>query len=77
LAPVEPFTHDGIETALRDMAKEMELKPAIAFHPIRVAIAGRTNTPPLFGSIEVLGKEVTLNRIINAIVKVRAVSSVG
>jgi len=33
------------------------------FQPIRVAVCGRKNAPPLFETLEVLGKETTLKRI--------------
>jgi glutamyl-tRNA synthetase len=40
------------------------------FQPIRVAVCGRKNAPPLFETLEVLGKEITLKRIEQAIQKV-------
>jgi glutamyl-tRNA synthetase len=39
------------------------------FQPIRVAVCGRKNAPPLFQTLEVLGKEVTLARIGQALKK--------
>jgi glutamyl-tRNA synthetase len=37
------------------------------FQPIRVAVCGRKNAPPLFETLEVLGREKTLNRIEEAL----------
>jgi glutamyl-tRNA synthetase len=40
------------------------------FQPIRVAVCGRKNAPPLFETLEVLGKKTTLERIEQAIQRV-------
>jgi glutamyl-tRNA synthetase len=37
------------------------------FQPIRVAVCGRKNAPPLFETLEVLGKDATLSRVESAI----------
>jgi glutamyl-tRNA synthetase len=39
------------------------LKPRVAYGPVRVALTGRTVSPPLFESIELLGRERTLERL--------------
>ncbi len=58
------FTHDAIEEALRTALVEgMSLKPRVAFAPLRVAITGRRVSPPLFESMELLGKESVLARL--------------
>lgn len=62
LAEVE-FKHDPLDGALRSAAQEMGIKPGQMFQPIRVAVCGRKNAPPLFETLEVLGKETTLKRI--------------
>jgi glutamyl-tRNA synthetase len=46
---------------------ELGLKPKHAFSPIRVAVTGRTVSPPLFESIEVLGEDKTLARLDGAL----------
>lgn len=66
LAHVE-FKHDPLDHALRTAAQELGLKAGQMFQPIRVAVCGRKNAPPLFETLEVLGKEKTLERIENAI----------
>jgi glutamyl-tRNA synthetase len=37
------------------------------FEPVRVAVCGRKTAPPLFGTLEVLGREICLTRIESAI----------
>ncbi|MDQ1562951.1 MAG: glutamyl-tRNA synthetase [Actinomycetota bacterium] len=64
LADVEPWTHDEIESALRhDLIEGLELKPRDAFGPLRTAISGKRISPPLFESMELLGKTSTLVRL--------------
>ena len=63
LADVEPFTTEAVEQALRRLAERLELKPREAFQPIRVAVTGSKISPGLFESIELLGRESTLERI--------------
>ena len=45
------------------LVEQMGIKPRDAFGPLRVAISGRRVSPPLFESIEILGKDVTLGRM--------------
>ena len=55
---------ESIEAALRSALVEgLGLKPKHAFGPIRVAVTGSTVSPPLFESIELLGKDKTLVRL--------------
>ena len=61
------FRHDPLDHALRAAAQELGVKAGQMFHPIRVAVCGRKNAPGLFETLEVLGKQVTLSRIENAI----------
>ena len=65
--PQTEFKHDPLDQALRAAAVEMGLKAGQMFQPIRVAVCGRKNAPPLFETLEVLGKETTLVRIERAI----------
>jgi len=62
LANVE-FRHDPLDQALRAAAQELGVKAGQMFQPIRVAVCGRKNAPPLFETLEVLGRETTLARI--------------
>ncbi|NLT25391.1 MAG: glutamate--tRNA ligase, partial [Microbacteriaceae bacterium] len=53
-----------IEAAMRaKLIDELGLKPRVAFGPARVAIAGRRVSPPLFESMELLGRDDSLARI--------------
>jgi len=63
LASLPEFQKDGIEKVLRGMCEELSLKPAKALQPVRVAVTGKTISPPLFESIELLGRERTLQRL--------------
>jgi glutamyl-tRNA synthetase len=63
LTEVEPFATEAIEQALRALAEQLDLKPREAFQPIRVAVTGSKVSPGLFESIELLGRETTLERI--------------
>ena len=65
------FAHDALDQALRAAAQELGVKTGQMFQPIRVAVCGRKNAPPLFETLEVLGRETTLARIEQAIGKVR------
>ncbi len=64
------FKHDPLDQTLRVAVKEMGLKAGQMFQPIRVAVCGRKNAPPLFETLEVLGRETTLKRIGQAIEKI-------
>jgi glutamyl-tRNA synthetase len=65
------FTHDTLDQALRAAAQGLGIKAGQMFQPIRVAVCGRKNAPPLFETLAVLGKEVSLNRIQQAMRKVQ------
>ncbi|HTX77606.1 MAG TPA: glutamate--tRNA ligase [Terracidiphilus sp.] len=58
-----PFDHDSLDKALREAAATLGLKAGPMFQPIRVAVCGRKNAPPLFETLVVLGREVCLERI--------------
>jgi glutamyl-tRNA synthetase len=67
LAKVEPlqsWDHAGIEAVLRSaLIDELGLKPRIAFSALRIAVTGSHISPPLFESLELLGKERSIARI--------------
>jgi glutamyl-tRNA synthetase len=65
------FKHDPLDQALRAAAQELGVKAGQMFQPIRVAVCGRKNAPPLFETLEVLGRETTLARIEQAAEKIR------
>jgi glutamyl-tRNA synthetase len=54
----------SIQSALeRELIEVMELKPRAAYGPLRTAISGKRISPPLFESMEILGKAETLARL--------------
>ncbi|MEV8266278.1 glutamate--tRNA ligase [Microbacterium sp. NPDC076911] len=64
LVPEAEFTTAAVHAALSAALIEgLELKPRIAFGPLRVALSGRRISPPLFESMELLGKAETLRRL--------------
>jgi glutamyl-tRNA synthetase len=68
LAALESFDHAEVESALRAaLVDGLGLKPKVAFGPVRVAVTGRRISPPLFESIELLGRERTLGRLAAAL----------
>ena len=67
------FTHDGLEASLRAAATAQGVKAGQMFEPIRVAVCGRKTAPPLFGTLEVLGRDVSLARIEQAIGKLKTI----
>ena len=68
LTPVTSWNHENIESALRSaLIDELGLKPRIAFGAVRIAVTGSHISPPLFESMQLLGKEASLTRINAAI----------
>src|SRR5690606_19775447 len=64
LGGLTEWTTEAIEGALRRaLVEEMGLKPRLAFGPVRVAVTGRRISPPLFESMELLGREQSLARL--------------
>lgn len=63
LADVD-WNNEAIQATLRSSLVEgLGIKPKHAFGPVRVAISGRRVSPPLFESLELLGRERSLNRL--------------
>ncbi len=63
LTALEPFTAETVEKTCKDLAKERGVKNGATYHPLRVAVSGRTEGPSLFHMVEFLGKALTLQRI--------------
>jgi glutamyl-tRNA synthetase len=66
LEQVEPWEASRIEDALRAFAEELGQKPRQAFAPVRLAVTGSNVSPGLFESLELLGKDESLNRLARA-----------
>jgi glutamyl-tRNA synthetase len=72
LEPLEHWHADDIKGALEAaLIGELGLKPRNAYAPLRVAITGRTVSPPLFESMELLGRERSMARLRRAAASVR------
>ncbi|HVL63246.1 MAG TPA: glutamate--tRNA ligase [Microbacterium sp.] len=62
--PADAWSHTEIEEALRGaLIDGLGLKPRVAFGPVRTAVSGRRVSPPLFESMQILGKLDSLARI--------------
>jgi glutamyl-tRNA synthetase len=67
LAALDSWDTASIDEALRQaLVEELGLKPRNAFGPVRVAVTGRRISPPLFESLELLGRERSLARLAGA-----------
>jgi glutamyl-tRNA synthetase len=72
-AVAEPdFAAPELEARCRAAAEELGWKAGDFFKPIRLAVTGRAISPPLFGSMELLGRERCLARIDAALIKLGA-----
>ena len=66
LEPLEPWEASRLEDELRALADDLGEKPRTAFQPIRLAVTGSKVSPGLFESLELLGKERSLERLRSA-----------
>jgi glutamyl-tRNA synthetase len=68
LEQVAEWSAASIEDALRHaLVDGLGLKPRNAYGPVRVAVTGRTVSPPLFESMEILGRERSFGRLRRAL----------
>lgn len=70
-ALLEPWTHEAWEGEMRALADALGLKAGDVFMILRVAVTGRTASPPLFESMEIIGKEEVLRRVDAALAKLQ------
>ena len=63
LSRLDDWTTEAIDVGLRGMLADHELSARKGLQPIRVAISGSTVSPPLFESIDLLGRDETIARI--------------
>ncbi len=63
LAALENFTTEDMEPILRQLADQLGLKPGQLFGILRVAVTGQTVSPPLFESMEIIGRERVIERL--------------
>ena len=67
LAAIEQFSSENIEAVLRSLAEQRQVGLGKVAQPVRVAICGTTISLPIFDSVQMLGKEKTLERIDNTL----------
>ena len=67
LTSLEGFDEETLELALRALADELGLKVGQLLGAIRVACTGKKVAPPLFGTLGVLGRDVTVRRLRQAV----------
>ncbi len=66
-AKAEPFDANTLEAALKSVAAELGVKPAVLVHPTRLACTGKTAGPSLYHLLEVLGRHKVLERLDRAL----------
>jgi nondiscriminating glutamyl-tRNA synthetase len=67
IAACEPFAHDALEAKFRELSEASGIGLGKIAQPIRLALTGRTASPPLFDVVALLGREETLARIARAV----------
>jgi len=63
LQTLPEFTHQSLEQAVRGLADELGVKPAVLMNPSRVALTGQAIAPGLFDVMLLLGREKTVHRL--------------
>jgi len=61
------YNYEQLEQPIRDLADTLSLKLGQVFGVLRIALTGQAVSPPLIESMDILGKEKTLERLKNAI----------
>ncbi|MFH1389513.1 MAG: glutamate--tRNA ligase [Candidatus Margulisiibacteriota bacterium] len=72
LGALEPFAKADIETVFKGIAAEMNVKLGVVIHPCRLALSGRSETPPMYDVVELLGKEKVIARLEKALSQLNA-----
>ena len=67
LAGLPEITHESAEQPMRNLAEALGVKAGQLFSVVRVAVTGQRVSPPLFESMEIIGREKSLERLENAI----------
>ena len=63
---------ETLETTLRGFCEAKEVKPRALFMPVRIAVTGRKASPPLFETMEVVGKPLCQARMREAVIRLKA-----
>jgi len=61
--PLQAWEHEALEASIRPLAEDMGVKAGDLFGLVRVAVTGKTATPPLFETMELLGRDLALARL--------------
>lgn len=64
---LDQFSEEKLEKSLRKLIAELEIKAGVLIHPLRVAVTGRMDSPGIFEILLLLGRELTLRRLKQAI----------
>jgi glutamyl-tRNA synthetase len=60
IAELEPYTYEALEVALRALAQELDVKVGPLFGILRGAVTGQRVSPPLFETMQIMGRERVL-----------------
>ena len=63
----DPWHDSALEAVIRTYAEETSWEPRDLFMTLRVAMTGRTASPPLFATMQVLGQTICLTRLEDAV----------
>lgn len=69
------WTHETIEAAMRGFCETSGIKPKVLFMPVRIAVTGREASPPLFETMEVVGKPLCLQRLRAAVERLKTLKA--
>ena len=72
LSTLDDWSTENLEAAMRALAEELGLKIGQLFGSLRTAITGQRVSPPLFETMEILGRETTLQRVQQATISLQA-----
>jgi glutamyl/glutaminyl-tRNA synthetase len=64
---MKDFNEQELETIIRKYCEDKGIKTSMVFHPLRVAVSGRTKGPGLFVMMGFIGREKVLERIENSL----------
>jgi glutamyl-tRNA synthetase len=71
LRDVEPWNAEALQVALDPLVIELGVKAGALYQPLRVAVTGGSVSPGIFDTLEVLGRDRSLERIAAAIARLK------
>jgi glutamyl-tRNA synthetase len=77
LSALNRWESAAIETACRSVVAELEIGAGKVFQPLRVAVTGSSISPPLFESMEALGRDKSLQRLVQALERLQEAPATG